>query len=112
MPRAGSGAFGADEAFKQHNVGGCCGLVSLRMSKKRRPSIRLNVETMCLDTLLSGRLKTGNLWTAQNRQFPRPPRPVSSTDRDAENAANPLYLFWTCTWAFWWISRNERFKVL
>src|SRR5437867_3064045 len=29
--------------------------------------------------LLGGQLKTGNLWTGQNRQFPGRPRPVSST---------------------------------
>ena len=28
---------------------------------------------------LGGQLKTGNLWTGQNRQFPGRPRPVSST---------------------------------
>jgi hypothetical protein len=28
---------------------------------------------------LGGQLKTGNLWTGQNRQFPARPRPVSST---------------------------------
>ena len=31
------------------------------------------------DVILGGQLKTGNLWTAQNRQFPGRPRPVSST---------------------------------
>jgi Family of unknown function (DUF6448) len=41
---------------------------------------------------LGGQLKTGNLWTGQNRQFPARPRPVSSTSfpRPCANRSAPL----------------------
>ena len=42
---------------------------------------------------LGGQLKTGNLWTGQNRQFPVRPRPVSSTSfrRQCANPSAPWF---------------------